>query len=209
MTQPLDAATFEQVTLLPCLPDRRSRSGYSFGALEPDGATLSAFGHPWCENRKPDGFVARKLGRFIYGGLLMDHFGHFLLEAMSRLWFIRTNPELPVLWHDIALPIPHTGWPGWRQQVWRLLGLDRHAHHVIRRPRRFGRVIVPCPGLTVDGLHPSQAAPLAVVPSQPPSGESVWLSRAALPAQFRRLLGEDVLERRLAEQGWVTLWPKR
>jgi len=139
----------------------------------------------------------------------MDHFGHFLLEAMSRLWFIRANPQVPVLWHDIALPIPHTSWPSWRQQVWRLLGLDRHVHHVIRQPRCFGQVIVPCPGLTKQGLHPSQAAALAVVPAQPPSGERVWLSRTALPAQFGRLLGEELLERRLAGQGWIILRPER
>jgi capsular polysaccharide biosynthesis protein len=138
----------------------------------------------------------------------MDHFGHFLLEAMSRLWFIRANPEVPVLWHDIALPIPHTCWPGWRQQVWRLLGLDRHVHQIIRQPRRFRQVIVPCPGLTVDRFHPCQAAALAVVPPLTGTGERVWLSRAALPAQFGRLLGEEVLEQRLAGQGWMILRPE-
>jgi hypothetical protein len=209
MSPQLDAETFERVTLLPCLPDRRSRSGYSLGAFGPDGATIPVFEHPWCENRQPEGFVPRKLGRFIYGGLLMDHFGHFLVEAMSRLWFIRAHPEISVLWHEIALPVPHACWLGWRQQVWRLLGLDHHLHHVIREPRRFGHVIVPRPGLTLaDGLHPSQEAALAIVPWQPPSEERVWLSRTALPAQFGRLVGEDVLERRLAEKGWIVRHPE-
>jgi capsular polysaccharide biosynthesis protein len=209
MTSPLSAETFDQVTLLPCLPDPRWPNAFSFGAFGRDGAAIPAFAHPWCEDRQPDGAVPRKPGRFIYGGLLMDHFGHFILEAMARLWFIRAHPELPVLWHDIALPIPHTPWPGWRQQAWRLLGLDRHVHHVIYEPGRFDHVIVPRPGLTVsDGLHPSQAEALAVVPPKPPSGERVWLSRAALPAHFGRLEGEEALQRRLAEQGWIVLQPE-
>jgi capsular polysaccharide biosynthesis protein len=204
-----DADWFDQVTLLPCLSDRRSRTGYSFGAFGRNGESIPAFAHPWCEVRQPDCFAPRKPGRFIYGGLLMDHFGHFLLEAMARLWFIRAHPELPVLWHEIALPVPHSPWPGWRAEVWHLLGLDRHVHNTVRQPRRFSHVVVPHPGLTLaHGLHPKQASALAVVPAVPPTSERVWLSRTALPAQFGRLLGEDVLERQLADRGWMIARPE-
>jgi capsular polysaccharide biosynthesis protein len=128
---------------------------------------------------------------------------------MARLWLIRAHPELPVLWHEIALPVPHGPWPGWQQQVWHLLGLDRHDHVVIRQPRRFGHVIVPHPGLSLaHGLHPEQASALAVVPAVPPASERVWLSRTALPSQFGRLLGEEVLERHLADRGWIVLRPE-
>jgi hypothetical protein len=206
---PLDADWFDQVTLLPCLGDRHSRTGYSFGAFGRDGESIAAFAHPWCEIRQPDRFAPRRMGRFIYGGLLMDHFGHFLLEAMARLWFIRAHPELPVLWHEIALPVPHSPWPGWRGEMWHLLGLDRHLHHVIRQPRRFNHVIVPHPGLTLaHGLYPEQASALAVVSAVPATSELVWLSRTALPAQFGRLLGEDVLERQLADRGWTIMRPE-
>ena len=29
----------------------------------------------------------------IFGGVLMWHFGHFLLECMSRLWYVVENPQ--------------------------------------------------------------------------------------------------------------------
>jgi hypothetical protein len=206
---PLGADWFDQVTLLPCLRDNGSRTGYTFGAFARNGESIPAFAHPWCEVRQPDRFAPRKLGRFIYGGLLADHFGHFLLEAMARLWFIRAHPELPVLWHEIALPVPHSPWPGWRREMWHLLGLDQHTHVMIRQPRRFSHVVVPHPGLTLEhGLHPRQAAALAVVPAVPPTSERIWLSRTALPAQFGRLLGEEVLERQLAARGWIVLRPE-
>jgi capsular polysaccharide biosynthesis protein len=42
----------------------------------------------------------------------------------------------------------------------------------------------------------------------PPTNERVWLSRTALPAQFGRLLGEDVLERQLEDRGWIIVRPE-
>lgn len=206
----LEVETFGDVTLLPCQREPRSHTGYSFGALDRDGAAISAFAHPWCTPRPLGIRPHRTPGRFIYGGLLMDHFGHFLLEAMARLWFIRAHPDLPVLWHEIDLPVPHAPWPGWRQEVWHLLGLDRHTHHVIRRPMRFAQVAVPRPGFSPSrGLHPRQATALAVVPAEMPMpGERIWLSRSTLPAQFGRLLGEEALERRLAGRGWTVLRPE-
>jgi len=212
MTEPPDLGveTFDDVTLLPCQRDSHSRTGYSFGALDRDGANISAFAHPWCAPRLLDLDAHRTPGRFVYGGLLMDHFGHFLLEAMARLWFIRAHPNLPVLWHEIDLPVPHAPWHNWRQEVWRLLGLDQHSHHLIRSPMRFGQVVVPRPGFSVsEGLHPLQAAALAVVPTATPHlGDRVWLSRSALPGQFGRLLGEEALERWLAGRGWTVLRPE-
>jgi hypothetical protein len=214
MTEPPDLSVepFDDVTLLPCRRDSQSRTGYSFGALDRDGTDIPAFAHPWCMPRRLDPGVHRRPGRFVYGGLLMDHFGHFLLEAMARLWFIRAHPELPILWHEIDLPVPHAPWPGWRQELWRLLGLDRHSHQVVRHPMRFGQVVVPRPGFSVsEGLHPLQAAALAVVPTPTPTpnlGDRVWLSRGALPEQFGRLLGEAALERRLIRCGWTVLRPE-
>ena len=205
----LGCAVFDDVTLLPCRPDRGSRTGYSFGAVDRNGIAISAFDHPWCIHRRPDAAAPRVAGRFIYGGMLMDHFGHFLLEAMARLWFIRAHPELPVLWHEIALPVPHSAWGGWLDHVWRLLGLDRHRHHVIRAPIRCEMTMVPRPGFTSSGLHPLQAAALAVVrEADRGAADRVWLSRDALPGQFGRLLGETALEARLAERGWKIVHPE-
>jgi capsular polysaccharide biosynthesis protein len=214
MIEPPDPTveSFDDVTLLPCRRDPHSPTGHSFGAFDRNGAHIPAFAHPWCTLRPEKPGAHRHPGRFVYGGVLMDHFGHFLLEAMARLWFIRAHPELPVLWHEIDLPVPHAPWPGWRQEAWSLLGLAQHRHHVIRRPMRFEHVVVPQPGFsTAQGLHPLQAAALAVVPTPTPtphSGERVWLSRGALPEQFGRLLGEATLERHLAERGWTVLRPE-
>ena len=108
--------------------------------------------------RQPDGATPLNPGCFIYVGLAMSHFGHALLEGVSRLWFIRANPDMPILWHDIALPVPHSLWPSWWDELWQMPVLDRHVHHAIRQPARFAKIVVPRPGLTIgETLHLAQA----------------------------------------------------
>jgi hypothetical protein len=101
-------STYDAITFLPCVRDGTGRTGYSFGAHATDGTALEAFSHDWYAFRKPEPAVLHLNGTAIYGGMLMNHFGHFLVEAMARLWFIRERPELPILWHWIDLPVPHT-----------------------------------------------------------------------------------------------------
>jgi hypothetical protein len=139
----LTTANFDAITFLPCVCDGTGRTGYSFGAHATDGTALEAFSHDWCAFRKPEPAVLHLNGTAIYGGMLMNHFGHFLVEAMARLWFIRERPELPILWHWIDLPVPHTSWRGW---VWRLLGLSARRHHMIRTPLRCETVTLPRSG---------------------------------------------------------------
>ena len=80
-------------------PVRRLTGGrYGFGAAGPDGRFIEGFAHPWCHPlaEPPPGPVARLDGTAAYGGLAMSHFGHVLLEALSRLWFLRAKPAAMV-----------------------------------------------------------------------------------------------------------------
>ncbi|WP_198377337.1 hypothetical protein [Neoroseomonas rubea] len=43
--------------------------------------------------------MRRIAGRHAYGGQLVPHFGHGLLDALARAWHLRAAPETPVLWH--------------------------------------------------------------------------------------------------------------
>jgi hypothetical protein len=173
----LTTLVFHNPTFLPCVPDRTSRTGYSFGAFGADGMAIEAFKHPWCTFRKPEPGALYLNSTAIYGGMLMNHFGHFLVEAMSRLWFIQEQPQLPILWHSISLPVAHTPWSGWMDEVWALLGLRARRHHVILKPVQCEKVILPRPGLiAANRLHPKQVAALACVREPNVSaGRRVWL----------------------------------
>ena len=206
----LSCHDFHDVTFLPCVRDGSGRYGFSFGAHSADGLPYEAFRHDWCAFRSPPPTPTNFPGPAIYGGVLMNHFGHFVLEAMSRLWFIRERPDLPVLWHWIDLPVPHSVWKSWIENLWRVLGLAAGRHHLIRAPVRCSHVLLPDSGiLAADCLHPRQVAALACVRTPDAGRDShVWLSRSALPRQFGRIEGESDLEAILNARGWTIVQPE-
>jgi len=207
---PLQSRSFDAVTLLPCVRDPASRTGYSFGVFDRNGAVLEEFNHLWFETRPVDAPPVQDSRQFVYGGVLMNHFGHFIRDSLAAMWFLQQHPDIPVLWHWIDLAVPHDVWPAWMEQVWRITGLDKHEHHRIAAPIAVGQVILPESGLLApDLLYDVQAEALAVVPAGTPlPGLRVWLSRRGLPSQFGRMGGEDELEALLAQRGWTIVRPQ-
>ena len=160
--------------------------------------------------RSSDTPALHAAGTFIYGGVLSSHFGHILRDGLASLWFIRQRPELPVLWHWLDLPVSHAIWPGWLDEVWHILGLDKHNHRVIKSPLTVDEIILPDPGLMAPNvLRKTHARSFAVLaPNAPWAGNRVWLSRSALPGQFGRIEREDEVELLLIAAGWTILRPE-
>jgi len=202
--------THREVCLTPVT--RTSGRRFRLGAAGPDGRFIAGFGHRWCAEAtdRPPGAVARLAGTSVYGGLAMSHFGHFVLEALCRLWFLRRHPDLPVVWHWIDLPVPHTAWGGWLPEVLRLTGLGDRRHVVLRAPLEVEEIALPQPGFRTHAqFHQDQADALAVVRGggDAPGGR-VWLSRRGLPAAFGRIEGEAALEQDLVARGWTVVRPE-
>lgn len=75
----------------------------------------------------------------IFGGMALDHFGHFLVESMSRLWFVLHNKD-----HGQKIIFISNGKPGfWMEGFLELLGIARERYVILDRPTRFASVIVP------------------------------------------------------------------
>ena len=205
----LRTRSYERITFLPAANDPRSPTGRSFGVLSAEGQTLWEFGHPRLAMRTGNENHARLAGTFIYGGVLINHFGHFLTEGLAALWYLRMRPDLPVLWNRAEHPIPHDLWPDWSAHLWDLLGLNQHRHHMIESPVSVDRLILPDPGLGNGFVHERQARALAVRQCPDPPGDArVWLSRSELPPRFGRLGGEQAVEAILASYGWTVLRPE-
>jgi hypothetical protein len=207
---PLTTRTFKTVSFLPCEPDPASPSQYTFGVLGADRQILREFNHIWITMRSSNAIAAHCAGSYIYGGVLTSHFGHILRDGLANLWFIRQNPELPILWHWLDLPVAHDAWPTWLDEIWQILGLDKHRHHRITSPITVDQVILPDPGLlALNVLHKTQALALATLkPDTEWLGHRVWLSRSGLPAKFGAIEGETEVERLLAARGWKILHPE-
>ena len=206
---PLRTARFADVTFLPAQRTREDINPWGHAALAGEGSVIDAFpsGDAW------DGAgmaLAQPVpGVHIYGGLLPDHYGHFLVDGLTRLWALREQPDLPVLWLWDPL-LPAAPEPPWVHQLWELLGLSRHRHVVIREPIRVEQVILPDPGRqSLRTMHPKQAAALGVVPATGPGvGRRVWLSRRGLPSGTGQLEPQAEIETALQSRGWAIVRPE-
>ena len=139
----------------------------------------------------------------IYGGFIFNHFGHFILESLARLWVCQTLlDEQIVFTSSEALT-------NWQLEIFDILGLlDRIR--ILREPTVCRKLTIPNVGYRIqDYMHPDHAEFLGC--SAPKEEKEItrplWLSRAALPAQDR-IEGEKELESVLLKSGWNVVHPE-
>lgn len=142
----------------------------------------------------------------LYGGVLLGHYGHFLLESLSRLWAARAFPHLPVVWQFFPRA-KHL----FATQVFDILGIPAHRIRTVVRPTLFRTLIAPDEGVRLNTFfHPDQIAALATYPFRDPvKSKQVWLSRRRLVHGTGRVLDEDAIEDRLTRPGWTIISPEK
>lgn len=144
----------------------------------------------------------------IFAGHLSQHFGHFLLESLSRLWHVRRHPHLPIVWACRAEPAaPTLG--TWQRQILDVLDVHNEVL-LLTEPTRFASVHVPEAGYRVqDIFSPEQAAFLAAYPARRRDPElRLWLSRAGLDPEYGSIHAPR-LDRLLAGHGWTVIQPEQ
>lgn len=147
----------------------------------------------------------------VYGGHLPKHFGHFLLESLSRLW------AYPCL--DLGpLPFVHS------RTVFHLherelleAALVPHGAslHALTEPTRLSSVLVPELGVILgEDYHPEMRAVYDTIrdtligPVGAADETPVYLSRTRLPTALRATRNEPALEERLAARGFRIVHPQ-
>lgn len=140
-----------------------------------------------------------------YGGLIDYHFGHFMLETLTRQWWLRRVTSGPIIWHrQIPLDIQP-----WQVEIFSLCGIDVGRFLYVTEPLLVKEISVPEPGLVLDlSYHPIWADSMGVFPFRDPTpGKKVWMSRAKLPQDFGHVSQEDEIEDQLISQGWKIVHP--
>lgn len=208
---PLGLRLVRDALVLPVEPGVRPGHAFAMGIRDAAGAPVPE-GAFLREGRDladaPPRPPARRLaGRHIYAGVLFQHFGHALVEGLSRAWALRdaAHRDLPPLWlrRGDRLGAPMRG-------LLDLLGIGAPPEGVVTEPVLVAELLVPAQGAEFGGaMHPAQAAALGAVAYGPVrAGRRVWLSRRALPAHLARIEGEDEVEALLTEAGWEVLAPE-
>ncbi|MBQ9479278.1 MAG: DUF563 domain-containing protein, partial [Selenomonadaceae bacterium] len=80
----------------------------------------------------------------IFGGMMMGHFGHFILECLNRYWYFIKNPQdkrrvvfvvhWGVMWHGLT---------DWIKAFLQFVDIDESRILIIDRPTMFKKIIVP------------------------------------------------------------------
>jgi hypothetical protein len=144
----------------------------------------------------------RLKGDYLFGGYLFRHYGHFLIETLSRLYALHAaDPGLPVIFsstHRAVMP--------WQKSLFRLLGL-RGGIVLLTRPTLVERLLLAAPGFILpDTVLPEQIRALGVMPAPPLTGRKVWLSRGMHIGGG--LVNERELFPGLKKKGWEITDPQ-
>lgn len=156
-------------------------------------------------------------GRWLWGGVLMDHFGHFLTESTGRLWALE-GLERQI---DGIVFLPERGFgrdrdlalKGYQRQFFDLLGVQAPIR-ILTRATRFDRLEVPGPGFGIGplmaGTQPFRRFVQARLAPDLPSagGESLYISRSRLDLRLGGVIAENLLERNLTAAGYEIYHPQ-
>lgn len=205
------------------LPDQRipphrflGNGRWETGVYGPDGSVEPrsmlhrsyARGNRFCLGvaAPPKGRPDLVLPRAIYGGMLVDHFGHFLTESLARLWYAAVEPDLPIL---LTLPqrltLPRV--EPWQAEVLDLLEI-RERVIPLTRLTQVATACVPDPGYEIQyTFAEEQARFLGRIPWRPRAGRKLWLSRAGLGGPNQA--AQAAIDAALRSDGWEVVHPEK
>lgn len=75
----------------------------------------------------------------IFGGVLIGHFGHFILECLSRLWYVLLSPSNS----KVLFVLGRWGYKAWFDDFFRLMGISKDRIIYVQKPVQCRSVIVP------------------------------------------------------------------
>lgn len=146
---------------------------------------------------------AKRVRKAYFAGHLARHFGHFILEGLSRLHAFPRFADHTIIWtgpRKIA---------DWQRAAFDLL-IPGAEHLVLRSKIKCARLVIAEPGFEIGGdFARAHAAFLGrYVPGPMRAGRRVWLSRGRLD-DVGGVEDEPWIESILAERGWDIVSPEK
>ncbi|SPF81279.1 glycosyltransferase family 61 protein [Pseudoprimorskyibacter insulae] len=155
-------------------------------------------------------------GAWLWGGLLYNHFGHFLCEGTTRLWALDHLPQ-PV--NGLLFYAKYEGEEGeavrgYHERFIRLMGCDLPIT-IVRQPTRVDRLFVPGQGFGLGPMSPGSPKFRAAVAARfgrdvaAEGPKKIYVSRSEIGPRKGGLLFEKQLEELLVQQGYEIFHPQK
>lgn len=155
-------------------------------------------------------------GRWLYGGLLYGHFGHFLCESTSRLWALDANfgEYDGVVW----LPKVQLGHPAKMVRPYppffEALGFPGMPLRAPQKITKIETLVIPEQGFGIglmasgrpqyrDFMRSHLGRDIAPAPI-----EKLYVSRSKLPSKRGSVLVEQQIEQEMAQAGYLIFHPE-
>ena len=135
---------------------------------------------------------------FLFGGVFMDHYGHFLLENLSRVYSATPKEVIVFLGKEPSVP-------GYVYQVLKNLGIKNEVQILRLLPTQTR---VASPGFVIRRYFSDNFADFLKSRCSKSSAfedgqrNKIWLSRSRLEKSSGLYIGEKVIERNLVRLGW-------
>ncbi|GLS86081.1 hypothetical protein GCM10010873_10550 [Cypionkella aquatica] len=158
-------------------------------------------------------------GRWIWGGVLLNHFGHFLTETTGRLWALdavqgAVDGVVFVSKRDSDESNSPVLLQKYHQMFFDMLGMDLPIK-IITKPTRVEMLEVPGQGFGIGPMASGTAEFRSFMSKRfakdvaPVGGERLYISRSELSAIRGGILEEVRLERLLAASGYEVYHPQK
>ncbi len=161
--------------------------------------------------------VAVAEGPMLYGGVVIEHFGHFLLSSIARLWPLLQpgfdRASVRILFHGVADAAQWWRMP-YMAACFGALGLTPANIVRLSEPTRIPHLLVPRPAFEEHNFIHAAYVDLAraigaALPSPPvPVRGPVYLARTRYPRITQGFVNEQALADRLAALGVTIAFPE-
>ena len=164
--------------------------------------------YPWQEETYMDCDV-------VYFGMFFNHWGHFLIDLMGRLWYFVNHPNPDLKLAFLGQEIPRGNF----LEIFSLLGIPRENLIHITQPTRFRSVIVPefsCKSCewysqeyqSIFDAMIRQVEAENYLPARLQAMEKVYFSRLSFGKAKASEFGEELIARWLECNGFTSVGPE-
>ncbi len=207
----------QHVFCQPLTPVNANRFQFIGGLYSPQGYYIAESGLTTsgqmivCGNKLSHAEVNILPGKSLYLGICHYHFGHFLVQTLSRLWFLHES-EITQFDHIVLLPL-NDHIPAFVYELFDILGVaDRIIS--VNRLVQLEFVYLPAPALEYPSLvyqAINRVQHLFISRNKINySKQALFLSRTQLtPGHHRVIIGEHRLEQCLREEGFQIFYPEQ
>ena len=150
----------------------------------------------------------------LYFGRFWKHWGHFLMDMVSRLWWVIENDMDIKIAYDAKEEIQGVYW-----DFLGLLGISENQMIRLERPTRFAKVIVPeCsnkPGISCHVKYKeifdivAERALQEFGDGEKYCNQSIYFTRRQLNRRISFEIGEKDIERLFLKQGYIIVAPEK